>query len=67
VSGGHMEELQQLDFEKYDYSVVTEKTKTTRNLKEKYEDKIHYLIYGTRKNLFLYFFVMLFNFFIFIF
>lgn len=59
-----MEELQQLDFEKYDYSVVTEKTKTTRNLKEKYEDKIHYSIYGTRKNLFLYFFVMLFNFFI---
>lgn len=64
MSGGHINELQELDFEKYDYSVVTEKTKTTAKLKEKYGKKIHYLIYGTRKNLFTYFFILLFNFFI---
>ena len=46
--GGHMSELQQLEFEKYDYSVVTEKTETTIGLTKKYGDKIHYLKYGTR-------------------
>lgn len=64
MSGGHINELQQLDFKRYDYSVVTEKTKTTRGLKEKYKNRIHYLIYGTRKNPILYFFIMLLNFFI---
>ena len=38
MSGGHINELQQLDFKRYDYSVVTEKTKTTRGLKEKYKN-----------------------------
>lgn len=64
MSGGHINELQQLDFKRYDYSVVTEKTKTTRGLKEKYKNRIHYLIYGTRKKPILYFFIMLINFFI---
>ncbi len=63
MSGGHINELQQLDFKRYDYSVVTEKTKTTRGLKEKYKNRIHYLIYGTRKKPILYFFIMLLNFF----
>lgn len=62
--GGHFYELKQLDFEKYDYSVVIEKTKTTKSLKDKYNDKIHYLLYGTRKNPIKYFFVLLINFFI---
>ena len=64
MSGGHINELQQLDFKRYDDSVVTEKTKTTRGLKEKYKNRIHYLIYGTRKTPILYFFIMLLNFFI---
>ena len=64
MSGGHINELQQLDFKRYDYSVVTEKTKTTRGLKEKYKNRINYLIYGTRKKPILYFFIMLLNFFI---
>lgn len=64
MSGGHINELQQLDFKRYDYSVVTERTKTTRGLKEKYKNRIHYLIYGTRKKPILYFFIMLLNFFI---
>lgn len=59
--GGHLSELQQLDFEKYDYQIVTEKTRTTQELKEKYRDKIHYLIYGTRRTPIIYFFILLFN------
>ena len=61
--GGHLHELRQLDFKKYDYSIVTEKTDSTKNLKDKYKNKVHYLAYGTRKNLFKYFFVLLYNFF----
>ena len=59
--GGHLSELQQLDFKKYDYQIVTEKTRTTQALKEKYRDKIHYLIYGTRRTPIIYFFILLFN------
>lgn len=64
MNGGHINELQQLDFYKYDYSVVTEKTKTTKNLKEKYKERMHFLLYGTRKRPLLYFFILLINFFI---
>jgi len=59
--GGHLDELRQLNFEKYDYSIVTEKTESTESLREKYNDKVHYLAYGTRKNPFKYFFVLLYN------
>ena len=59
--GGHLHELRQLDFKKYDYSIVTEKTESTKDLKDKYNNKVHYLAYGTRKNLFKYFFVLLYN------
>ena len=34
--GGHLSELQKLDFEKYDYSIVTEKTESNKDLTEKY-------------------------------
>ena len=34
--GGHLDELRQINFEKYNYSVVTEKTPFTKNLKNKY-------------------------------
>lgn len=62
--GGHLHELRQLDIENYDYSIVTEKTEYTKNLKEKYDkNKVFYLAYGTRKNPFKYFFVLLYNFF----
>ena len=61
--GGHLSELMQLDFEKYDYSIVTEKSKSDEDLKEKYGNKAHFLLYGTRKNPIKYFFVLLFNFF----
>ena len=46
-TGGHFNELQQLSpiFEKYDYHIITEKDESTKNLKEKYGDKISYLPY----------------------
>ena len=64
-TGGHFNELEQLSplFEKYDYHIITEKDETTKNLKEKYKDKISYLPYGTRKKflsyIFIYFFLFL--------
>ena len=61
--GGHLNELTQLDFQNYDFSIVTEKTDATRNIKEKYRDKAHFLLYGTRKTPIRYFFILLFNFF----
>ena len=62
-TGGHLSELMQLKplFEKCDYYIVTEKDKTTVNLKEKYKDKIFYLVYGARNYLFSYIFKFLFN------
>lgn len=61
--GGHLQELRQLNFNSYDYSVVTEKTDSTKSLKNKYPGKVHYLSYGTRRTPFIYFFILLFNFF----
>lgn len=62
--GGHLYELRQIDFNRYDYSIVTEKTKSTKPLKQEYKNKIHYLIYGTRRTPIIYFFILLINFFI---
>ena len=46
-TGGHLEELMQLKtmFDKYDYYIVTEKTKSNLGLREKYKGRISYLIY----------------------
>lgn len=62
-TGGHLDELQQLNFNKYDYSVVTERTVSNSDLKNKYPGKVYFLAYGTRKNLIKYFFIFIFNFF----
>lgn len=50
-TGGHLNELMQLKplFKKYDYHIVTEKTKVDNSYKEEYKDKISLLIYGTKK------------------
>lgn len=58
-TGGHLNELLQLSplFEKYDYTIITEKDKLSENLKEKYKDKIYYLPYGTRSHLLKYIFI----------
>lgn len=61
--GGHLTELLQLEevFSRYDYRLVTEKTPTTRYLKEKYKGHTNYLIYGTQDHLLPYLFIFSFN------
>ena len=62
--GGHLDELRKIDFKKYNYSIVTEKTPFTKSLKNKYKGKVYYLLYGTRRIPFIYFFIFIINFFI---
>lgn len=62
-TGGHLNELLQLKplFNKYEYHIITEKDKYTLSLKNLYESKISYLLYGTRQKKFKYIFVFLIN------
>lgn len=62
-TGGHFSELMQLSkmFDKYDYHIITEKTKTNSNLKEKHKNRVNYLMYGTKDHLFSYIFKFSFN------
>ena len=48
-TGGHLEELLQLRemFSKYDYHIITEKTKSNLSLKDKYKGRVSFLVYGT--------------------
>ena len=61
-TGGHLNELLQLKplMMEYDSYIITEKTKSNISLKDKF-DKVYYLVYGTKKNLFTYFFKFSFN------
>ena len=61
--GGHLNELLMLKplFDKYEYHIVTEKTKTTKYLKDEYNKEISYLMYGTKKLLIIYPFILLIN------
>ena len=65
-TGGHLSELMQLSsmFNKYDYHIITEKTKSTISLKEKHQNKVDYLIYGTKDKIFIYPFKLLVNIFV---
>jgi UDP-N-acetylglucosamine:LPS N-acetylglucosamine transferase len=58
--GGHLTELLQLKsiFKEYDYKIVTEKHKSTYNLKAKYKSKINYLLTGNKDHMLRYIFVM---------
>lgn len=62
-SGGHLSELIQLEkmFKNYDSYLVTEKSKSTLFLKDKYTNKVYYLIFGTRYHPFTYFFKLIYN------
>ena len=41
-------------FKKYDYYIVTEKTKSTLYLKDQYKKRVSYLVYGTKDHFFTY-------------
>ena len=49
-TGGHLNELLQLKdlFSLYDYTIITEKMKSTLYLKDEYPNKVHFLTYGTK-------------------
>lgn len=61
-TGGHLSELLQLKelFKKYDYYLITEKTKSTYVLKDKYKN-VKFLLFGSKDHIFSYIFKFLFN------
>lgn len=65
-TGGHLNELLQLDkmFNDYNFHLVTEKTKSNMYLKDMYKDRVSYLIYGTKHHIITYPFKLLLNCFI---
>ena len=58
-TGGHLSELLSLEqlFKQYDYYIITEKDKSTIDLKKKYKNRIFYLPYCTRSEIFKYIFL----------
>ena len=62
-TGGHLSEMMQLKkmFDKYDYHIVTEKTKSNMKLKDKYKGRVNYLVYGTKDHMLSYPFKLLYN------
>ncbi|MEG0825991.1 MAG: PssD/Cps14F family polysaccharide biosynthesis glycosyltransferase [Bacilli bacterium] len=62
-TGGHLSEMMQLKsmFDKYDYHIITEKTKSNDKLSKIYPNKVNYLIYGSKDHLVLYPFKLLVN------
>ena len=61
-TGGHLNELLQLEnlFDKYESYIVTEKTKSNMKLKEKYK-KVDYLVFGTKDHILSYIFKFIYN------
>lgn len=62
-TGGHLSELLQLKsmFKNYDYYLITEKTKSNLYLKDKYKNRVSYLVYGTKDHKLSYPFKLLYN------
>ena len=62
-SGGHFNELIQLKkiFYKYDYFIVTENSNNKESLKKEYNNKIGFLLFGTRFKPLSYVFILFIN------
>ena len=62
-TGGHLSEMMQLKklFSKYDYYIITEKTKSNLGLKNKHKNRVSYLVYGTKDHMITYPFKLLYN------
>ena len=62
-TGGHLSEMMKLSscFDRYEYYIVTEKTKSNLSLRDKYSKRVSFLVYGTKDHLFSYIFKLLFN------
>ncbi len=62
-TGGHLNELMQLKsiFNKYDYNIITEKTKSNLYLKRSYKKRVAFLTYGTKDHPLVYPFKLLYN------
>ena len=47
-TGGHLSEMLQLKelFKKYDYHIITEKTKNNMSLLQMHPNKVNFLVYG---------------------
>lgn len=62
-TGGHLSEMLMLKdmFDKYDYYLITEGTKSNMKLSDKYPNKVSYLVYGTKAHLFSYLFKFSYN------
>lgn len=65
-TGGHLNELLQLKelFQYYDYQIITEGGPSTKHLKDKYLNHVHYLLFGSKEHLFSYLFKFVINVFI---
>jgi UDP-N-acetylglucosamine:LPS N-acetylglucosamine transferase len=65
-TGGHLTELLQLKdmFKKYDYHIITERTKSNLSLLNQYPNKVNFLIYGSKSHPLIYPFKLLANCFI---
>lgn len=62
-TGGHLVELLELCplFKKYDYHIMTEKTKSNASLENEYKNHVSYLAYGTKEHLLPYLFIFPWN------
>lgn len=62
-TGGHLNELLQLSpmFKKYDYHIITEYTSSTTYLKDKYKNRVDYLVFGGKEHPLSYIFKFLYN------
>ncbi len=62
-AGGHLNELMQLEpmFKDYDYYLVTEKIKANLSLLKKFENKVSFLVFGSKHHFFSYLFKFPYN------